>query len=77
MTTTRLTAAHRMALRLAAAAPPGPLADAAADAADTLADMLDPTTRPDCLPVLAALLAGHADDIESALKGAPLDDQPL
>ena len=63
----RLRATRRMALRLADAAP-GSLADAAADAAETLADMLDPTTPPDMLPVLADLLEGHALQIHDELE---------
>ena len=63
----RLRATRRMALRLADAAP-GPLSDAAADAADTLADMLDPATSPDMLPVLADLLEGHALQIHDELE---------
>ena len=69
MTPDRLRAVRDMSLRLATAAPPGPLADAARHTADTLADMLDPTTPADMLPVLADLLEGHAYDIESALEG--------
>ena len=63
----RLRATRRMALRLADAAP-GPLADAARDAAETLADMLDPITPPDMLPVLADLLEGHARQIHDELE---------
>ena len=63
----RLRAARRMALRLADAAP-GPLADAARDAAETLADMLDPATPADMLPVLADLLEGHALQIHDELE---------
>lgn len=63
----RLRATRRMALRLADAAP-GPLADAARDAADTLDHMLDPTTPPDMLPMLADLLEGHADQIHDELE---------
>lgn len=63
----RLRATRRMALRLADAAP-GPLADAAADAADTLAYMLDPTTPADMLPMLADLLEGHALQIQTELE---------
>ena len=63
----RLRATRRMALRLADAAP-GSLADAARDAADTLADMLDPATSADMLPVLADLLEGHARQIHDELE---------
>ena len=54
----RLRATRRMALRLADAAP-GPLSDAARDAAETLADML---------PMLADLLEGHAFQIHDELE---------
>ena len=68
MTPDRLRAVRDMALRLATVAPPGPLADAARHAADTLADMLDPTTPADMLPVLADLLEGHALQIHDELE---------